>query len=74
MSRSKNFQCPRTIMFDDATLAMAKELQEEGRLSVGHIVRQAVRNHHAMTILQKPTCANGSSCHCPHTHTFTPRT
>ena len=70
MSRSKNFQHPRTIMFDDDTLSMARDLQENGRLSLAHIVRQAVQNAHRMSIKRQPTCANGSACHCPHTHQF----
>lgn len=70
MSRSKNFQNPRTIMFDDETLAMGKALTESGRLSLAHVVRQAVQHMHAMKILKRPTCANGGACHCPHTHTY----
>jgi len=73
MSKSQNFQHPRTIMFDTETLAMAQALKDHGRLSVGHVVRQAVRNAHAMTIEHRPTCSNGSACHCPHTHQFPPR-
>jgi hypothetical protein len=60
-------------MFDTETLIMAQDLRKSTLLSVGHIVRQGVRNMHAMTLLQRPTCANGSACHCPHTHQFPPR-
>jgi len=57
-------------MFDDETLAKLHSLQENGRLSGAHVVRQAVTHMHAMSIEHRPTCANGSACHCPHTHQF----
>jgi hypothetical protein len=73
MSKSKNFQYPRTIMFDTETLAQAKALQDNGRNSVAHVVRAAIRDRYNMMIDHRPTCANGGACHCPHTHTFPPR-
>lgn len=73
MSKSPNFQKPLSVLFDDESAAMLTALTENGRVSKGHVIRQAVRNAHAMQILQRPTCANGNACHCPHTHQFPAR-
>lgn len=70
MSKSPNFQKPLSVLFDDETAAMLTELQQKGRVSKGHVIRQAIRHAHAMQVKKIPTCANGTACHCPHTHQF----
>jgi len=70
MSVSPNFKNPLSVLFDDETKAMLKELQLNGRISQGQVIREAIRARHAMTIGRRPTCANGNACHCPHTHQF----
>lgn len=73
MSKSPNFQRPLSVLFDTETAAMLEALTDNGRVSKGHVIRQAVRNVHAMQILHRPTCSNGNACHCPHTHQFPAR-
>lgn len=73
MSKSPNFQKPLSVLFDDETADMLTQLTDKGRLSKGHVIRQAVRHTFAMQIQHRPTCATGNACHCPHTHQFPAR-
>lgn len=72
MTKSKNYQRPQTIMFDDATHAMSQRLAAETHTTVSQVVRTAIRSQYAMMVDRRPTCATGHACHCPHTHTYPP--
>lgn len=73
MSNTGQFARQLTVLFDDDTKRKLEALTDNGRLTQAHVIRQAIQRTYSMEVEQRPTCANGSQCHCPHTHTFIPR-
>ena len=70
--KSKNFQHPTTVMLDERTKQELTALCQQSGLSQGLTIRQAIRSQYMHRLAGRPTCADGSTCHCPHTHTYPP--
>ena len=61
-----NFNFLLTRELDD----MLIELARRHGLFKAQVIRQAVLNWHKMDTEQKPTCADGQLCRCPHAHIY----
>lgn len=67
----KKYHINFNLLLDDTTDQQLCELAESTHLSKSQLVRQTIRNYHAMRYAQKAGCADGSECRCPHTHLYT---
>lgn len=59
-------------MLDPETDEMLCNLAEGSRVSKASIVREGIRRHYQMLRQQKPQCASGGPCLCPHAHLYPP--
>ena len=49
---------------------MLLEIAKEKGVSQTALMRQMIRHHYKHGYQQKPTCADGASCRCPHQFTY----
>lgn len=64
-----NFNLKLDKSTDDQLIGLARERHEPKSQTVRSLIRGAFK----MTHDRQPTCATGTTCLCPHVHTYPPR-
>lgn len=69
---NSKYQIKFTALLDKPTDVMLIELAKNLDISKSHLCRTLIKAAHSMRHGQRPACADGTECRCPHAHVYSP--